>query len=69
MTSGRIKDPAALMKTVVVSSRAEHQAAVADADRLGLRLACVLSAGLGKWLIGFMPASAFTDYSSTNGAA
>lgn len=52
------------MKTVTVSSKAQHDLEVELADLEGLRLAYVLSAGPGKWRVGFMPVSSFNDYSS-----
>lgn len=49
--------------TITVHNKSEHLAAVAEADREGLRLAYVLSDGPGAWRLTFLPVSAFSDWS------
>lgn len=51
------------MRCTVVHNETELDAAVADAKRDGMRLACTSNTGLpvGDYRLTFLPASAFTD--------
>lgn len=55
------------MMTVVINSKEEFDAAIADAKERGLRLACMSNTGIfgtGYQRLTFLPESAFTDHTA-----